>query len=1321
MDREAILRQAKTEEFWSKNMQEIAELNASSFFGGIQLRGEKGNTSLKINLNTTDITAVKKLCNNSEVLLHNYFLNVISKLLIDYKEVPFFLSPLNQFQQFKNSEKIFFIQPEINSDDHFKQLFSTQKNMLAQQLKYVLSWEEITALVEDENVLNNLSQFGFVVNTKEIATELEAHVNTFFQFVLDAENPYLKIQVKGEMYAPRVLELLGENFNTLLSEVIAKTYEPVKNLQRSGTTEQAILANINEPRSYFSLEKNTLELIDEQSKLYTSKIALKHNDQTATYGELALKSNQIAAFLVDKYNAQKDDLFGMMLSRSIGMVEAILGVWKAGSAYVPVGTELPDENVVQIIENSQFNAIITDNEAVVTQLARLNVSVPVIHLKKDTATIASYSTEALEIPINDNDLAYVIYTSGSTGKPKGVMIEHLGMLNHIGAKLTETNITKDSVVAQNAPHTFDISVWQLIAPLVVGATGIIYDNETIIDIKEFVSRLEEDQISILELVPSYLLEMLFHIEQEDANIQLALTILILNAETLTKSMVERWLTLYPKIPIVNTYGATEVSDDTSHYVMSTVPTSYSVPVMDFPIQNFEVHIVDENFRKVPIGVQGEILLAGPCVGRGYFNDPERTAKAYLQGPIEGITTCERIYKTGDLGRYMPDGTMEFVGRNDNQVKISGHRIELDAIENITAGIEGIINAKAVAHTDKQFIALYYLADTAVEKSIIEETILQKLPKYMLPSAIVHMTNFPLTTNGKIDKKALPDPLQYLQNDTSAYVAPETETQEKIAAIWQEVLNVEKVGVNDHFFELGGHSLKLMRLKNEYHKEFSVNIKIKEFFENATLKAHAAIIDAAENDVYVAIEKIPEATSYEVSNGQKRLWIVSQIPNASSAYNMPYRVYLDGSYNIENLEKAIHATINRHETLRTVFKVNENGELRQVIQSTTETNFNITRLDFREIKDIPGAVEEYITHDTHRMFDLENGPLFRATLIRTTDENYLFYYNIHHIIGDGWSTKILVEDVMRFYQQFQNGNNEEVSALTIQYKDYVNWENEQVASGKYIRHQNYWTKQFSGKIPQIEFPEQKKRPATRSYAGYALGLYISEENTNKLKDFCNENDGSLFMGMLAVWNVLIHKYTKETDIIIGSPVVGREHADLKNQIGFYMNTLALRNNINPNDDFNTVFQKIKRNTLESYDHQMYPFDAIIEDIALQTERNRNPLYDIMFSYHNIEENKQTGIQVFSKDVIDLGFVKSKIDLLINGMEVGNQLYLEINYDSDLFEMSMMKRLLRNYNQLLAEVLSNSTESIQNIKYQKESIKQFKKNNLLKLKSIKANAI
>jgi amino acid adenylation domain-containing protein len=1319
MNREGILRQAKTQEFWLNSMQEVAQFSTSSFFGGTQIKEEKGNTCLQIKMNDTDVSEVVSLCNHSDILVYNYFLNVVSKLLIDYKEVPFFLSPLNQFQQFKESDQIFFIQPEINSDENFKQLFSSQKNKLVQQLSNALSWGEITELVEDTNTLNNLSQFGFVVNTKEVATELSENVQTLFQFVLDEKNPYLKIQLKGKIHAPRVMELFGENFNTLLHEVLDKTYEPVKNLQRSGTTEQTILKDINAPKTYFSLDKNTLECIEEQAALYGSKIALQHNEKSITYSELAMRSNQLAAYLADQYKATKDMLFGVMMPRSIAMVEAILGVWKAGSAYVPVGTELPDENLLQIIENAQFKAIITDDEAVMEQLSRLNINVPIIHLQKDSKQIARYPITSLQVAINDNDLAYVIYTSGSTGKPKGVMIEHVGMLNHIGAKLTEMNINKNSIVAQNAPHTFDISVWQLFAPLVVGATGVIYDNDTIIDIKEFVTKLEEDQITILELVPSYLLEMLYYIEQENKNSQLALTILILNAETLTKPMVARWLSLYPNIPIVNTYGATEVSDDMSHYIMNEVPTGYSVPVMDTPIQNFEVHIVDENFQKVPIGVQGEILLASSCVGRGYFNDLERTAKAYLQGPIEGITNCKRVYKTGDLGRFMPDGTMEFVGRNDNQVKILGHRIELDAIENITVGIEGVKNAKAVAHVDKQFIALYYLADTAIEKSFIEERILQKLPKYMLPSVIMHMTNFPLTTNGKVNKKALPDPLQHLKNEVLNYVVPKTAIEQKIAAIWARVLNVEKVGTEDNFFELGGHSLKLMRLKNEYHKEFSVNLKIKEFFENVTLKEHANIIESAENEAYVAIEKVPEATSYDVSNGQKRLWIVSQIPNASSAYNMPYKVYLDGSYNIYNLEKAIHATIARHETLRTVFKIDKNGELRQIIQSPEALNFNITRLDFRETNDLQGVISEYITHDTQRTFDLENGPLFRAALIQTTDENYVFYYNIHHIIGDGWSSKVLVEDVIRFYEAFQSESEVRIPPLTIQYKDYVHWEHQQVASGKYQRHQTYWTKQFLGKIPQIEFPEQRKRPVTRSYMGYALGMYLSEENSNRLKDFCNKNKGSLFMGMLAVWNVLLYKYTKETDIIIGSPVVGREHDDLKNQIGFYMNTLALRNNINPNDDFSKVFKKVKQNTLESYEHQMYPFDAIIEDIGLQTERNRNPIYDIMFSFHNIEE--RNNIQAFSKDIIDLGFIKAKIDLLINGMEVGNQLYLEINYDSDLFDMSIMKRLLRDYEKLLAELLFNTSESIQNIKYQTESIKQFKKNNLLKLKKLKNNAI
>lgn len=1295
MNREGILRQAKTEEFWVKNVQEMASLNASSFFKGIQLREEKGNTCLTINLNAEDITTVVKLCNHSDVLLYNYFLNVITKLLFDYKEVPFFLSPVCQFQQFEESDKIFFIKPEINSDESFKQLFSSQKSILLQQVANALSWEDITSLIEDTNVLNNLSQFGFVVSTKEITTELKENVHVYFQLVLDAQNPYLKIELKGKMYAPRVLELFGENFNTLLSEVLTKTYEPLQNLQSSGSTEQQILKDINTPRTYFSLEKKTLEQIDEQAKLYGNKVAIQHNDETITYNELALKSNQLASYLVAEHKAQKDMLFGVMMPRSIRMVEAILGVWKAGSAYVPVGTDLPDENLLQIIENSQFKAIITDNETVVTQLTKLEVQVPIIHLKNDAATIATYSTTPLQISIEDNDLAYVIYTSGSTGKPKGVMIEHLGMLNHIGAKVTEMNIDKNSIVAQNAPHTFDISIWQLFAPLVVGATGVIYDNETIIDSKEFISKLEEDQITILELVPSYLLEMLYHMEAENANIKLALTILILNAETLTKSMVERWLTMYPKIPIVNTYGATEVSDDTSHYIMNEVPNSYSVPVMTYPIQNFEVHIVDENFRKVPIGVQGEILLAGPCVGRGYFNDPERTKKAYLQGPIEGVTNCEKVYKTGDLGRFMPDGTMEFIGRNDNQVKISGHRIELDAIENITAGIDGIKNAKAVAHTDKQFIALYYLADEAIEKAIIEETILQKLPKYMLPSVIIHMTNFPVTANGKINKKELPNPLQYLQSDTANYVAPETATQKKLVAIWEEILNVEKVGINDHFFELGGHSLKLMRLKNEYHKEFSVNIKIKEFFENPTLKVHALLIDNAENEAFEKIEKVPEASNYAVSDAQKRLWVLSQFDNGSVVYNMPFTTIFNEQLDVEKFKLAIQAVIQRHEILRTVFKEDQNGEIKQWILNAEAAKLSVNYLDYSEKST---EIEAFINEDSFKPFDLANGPLLRAFLFKKDAETYVFYYNMHHIIGDGWSTQVLVKDVMTYYEAMVQNVEPNLPELDIQYKDYATWQLKQLHKDAFLKNKDYWTQKITGELPVLQLPTSKDRPLVKTHNGRILGTHISKELTQKLRTYCAQKDGSLFMGLIVSVNTLLYKYSGQEDIILGTPIAGRNHQNLENQIGFYVNTLVLRNTIAPNEDFNALFDVVKQTTLEAYEHQQYPFDRLVDDLEIKRDTSRNPVFDVMVVLQNLENSTQSNTSRSSETIEQLQeFAPSKFDIEIVFQEEQEDISFFLNYNTDVYTEAMMCSFMKHYKSLLSKLIETPEKGLSQTRF------------------------
>lgn len=1319
MSKNKILQKARAEEFWNKYLTNTIGTNEASFFGGTNQKSKKGSTIEITYLDSEIIEKINDLCNGSDVLIYNFYVTALSILLSKYEENFLFLSPLNQFNHATEKEEVFFIKPDITLDKNFKDNYSLQKEYLLENIQYTLAFDEIQNKYDQQEVFNTVTQFGVTVGPI-VNTSLYDTVKTMFRFALKGAKPYVEVKFKGELYNTKLLKLFSENFKTVIEQILLNTYIPIQELEFRSKEEKAIIKQINKQTSYFPLDKNIVELIDNQCYRNRRAIAVQNGEAHITYENLYRHSNQFSRYIAANYQAQKDDLFGVMLSRSINMVTSILGVWKAGSAYVPIGTNLPDDNLLQIIENANLKAIITDDTLVLNQLSKLDIQVPVVDLREIKNDLNKQLDTPLEKSIGDNDLAYVIYTSGSTGKPKGVMIEHLGMVNHIGAKIKELSIGNKSVVAQNAPHTFDISVWQLFSALVTGGTCVIYDTETIVDVKKFFNCIVEDQITVLELVPSYLLELLLHIESQAKKDSLQLESIILNAETLTKSMVNRWLSLYPSIPIVNTYGATEVSDDMSHYVMAEVPESYSVPVMRYPIQNFEVYLVDKNQREVPIGVQGEILLASSCVGRGYLNDKEKTEKAFLKGPIKGLTSKTRIYKTGDLGKFMPDGTLEFVGRNDNQVKILGHRIELDAIENIVSTLPEVKNAKAIADTDKQRIALYYIADQEIEKSILENEILSKLPKYMLPSAFVYMDTFPLTKNGKIDKKALPNPEQYRSEDTQ-YVAPENEVEEKLVAIWEAILQLDKVSALDNFFDLGGHSLKLMRLKNEYHTEFNVKIEFQDFFKNTTLRSHATLIKNAEVHVFTEIEKVLEAENYPVSHGQKRLWIISQLDGASSAYNMPSQIELNGTQDIEILKKAILATVERHEILRTVFKIDGKGNLRQWVLPVNEFEFAFDYQDYSGTENQDQHVEAYIDKDMQMPFDLENGPLLRMALLNLSDDKQILYYNIHHIIGDGWSTEVLIKDVLTYYEAFQNNTTPILPELKIQYKDYACWENQQITKEEYQKHKEYWGDIFSGVLPLLDIPGQKERSNTKNYNGYTLGTYISLQDTKKLKAFCNEQGGSLFMGVLTIWNILFYKYTRQTDFVLGTPIAGRDHADLKNQIGFYMNTLALRNQIDPEGTFVKTYNAIKNKTLQSYNHQTYPFDRLVEDVNANRHQGRNPIYDVMLSFHNIIDNtSETEVHAVD-EILDMGEMKSKLDLLINFMERGKNIYFDINYDSDLYDRYIIEKLMKDFKNLLQKLLIHQDAKIKDVNYQVEKIQNFKKKNLHKLKTIKTSMV
>ncbi len=775
--------------------------------------------------------------------------------------------------------------------------------------------------------------------------------------------------------------------------------------------------------------------------------------------------------------------------------------------------------------------------------------------------------------------------------------------------------------------------------------------------------------------------------------------------------------LNPDIKIYNEYGPTEATVGCTIY---EVPHEDSAILIGKPIANTQIYLLDENLNIVPKGIVGEIFIAGNGLAKGYLNT-ELSRQKFIPHLFQENKV---MYKTGDLAFWTDEGELKFLGRKDNQVKIQGHRIELGEVEHTILKNKSITEAVVLAvdneENEKEMIA-YFTADVQISEIEIRNFFKQVQPNYMIPSRFIQVQEMPLTTNGKIDRKQLIELLQseLKENNTVQNTSPKNKIEEEVIAIWQEVLKRDGVGVDDNFYDLGGNSLKLVRLINEYHKVFNIKLNMKSLFSNATLTSHAAMISSSVTKEFEHIQKVTSDNGYLLSDPQKALWLLGRFKERAVAYNIPITLELNGDYDISLLKKAILAVINRHEILRTVFKENEEGEVRQWILPVEQINFDIQFFDYSDFDDKIQNVKEFINRDSYIPFDLENGPLLRAILFKIEEEKYLFYFNMYHIVSDEVSMDILKRDVLSFYSAYKTGTEPSLPELRIQYKDYAAWQQNAINDKKTNENKTYWLNKLGGTLPCLDLPQQKERPKLKTYNGHTLGAYISLDTGNKLKAFCKENKGSLFMGALSAWYVLFHKYTSETDIILGTPVAGREHADLKDQIGCYINNIALRQQLEPTWNFNEVFDNVKQSMIANYDHQLYPFHRLAEDLNLNNDLSRNQIFDVMFSFHIADENQKDAKIAYTEDIQDFGEERSKLDILINFYEYQEYLYFGINFNTDIYETKTIKELMQSYRLLLARLLDAPESSISEINYLSEIAKNKidKNKQRLKLLSVK----
>jgi amino acid adenylation domain-containing protein len=1080
----------------------------------------------------------------------------------------------------------------------------------------------------------------------------------------DIENVNLFFNYNPLIFSEPDMMQLAKCFETILFELI---FFPEKNV-----SQVKILTAFEEHkiRKTFNLSENT-KLTDDNIisrftscvKKFENKIAVIHHEKLVSYQELDKNSNQWARRLLHDYHVSQGDIVCLAAERSTDAITCMIGIMKAGGAYLPVDSHLPGERIGFIIKDSGAKLMITDNPGY------SGLSENILMLNE-----AEFNNEDnFHANVDQGDLAYIIYTSGSTGTPKGVMIEHGSFMNMFINVIDNYGVTEKDRVLQFASPGFDASIFETFQALLTGATLVIADREIIQDPIAFVGFMNEKKVSIGTLPPAYLSALgqpgLPHLHT-----------LITAGEPACLPDVN----FYRKIKkYINGYGPTEASVCASWFKAdSNTEYSGSLPIGK-SVPGSSIYILNDQLESLPPGFAGELCISGPYLARGYLNNEVLTSQKFVSDPFN---ENQRMYRTGDKARFLPDGNIEFLGRLDEQVKIKGNRIEPGEIENRLRQNERIKEAVVldVELNCSKELAAFLVVEEEIGVAELKKFLLEFLPEYMVPGHFLFIEKVPLTQNGKIHKtelrKLLVTQLVTIHEDSSET----TQMEQKLIPLFEEVLNYKPVKVNDNFFELGGESLKTAYLITRIKKELHLEINFKSIFDNPSVRGVATQLLYSSYNGAEEIQKAQEQEFYPLSHAQQRIWILSQDKKNAAVYNMPVALKLEGNLNVCFLEKALTQIVERHEILRTIF-IEKNGIPYQKVLTNLNGFFNYK--DLSEDHNARAVAEEWLNQEVISSFDLMHEIPIRAFLAKVNIEDYLFLLVIHHIAGDGLSIGIITKELSLLYNAFLSEDQKEnLKPLRIQYKDYCLYEEKLLDSKSYRDEKAYWLNSLSSPFPVLNLPADRIRPPIKIYQGKYLFYEFDRNRSRKLKDFGKDYNVSTFMLLLAAVNVLLHKYTSDEEIIIGSPVAGRNHRDLENQVGLYLNTVPLRNKINSSHAFSHFLQEVKTRASEAFSNSNYPFDRLIQDLDLERDTSRSPLFDVLIQYQ-CSDVTTLNFEDIHSSFYPVNFSFSKFDLNFTFTECNDKISFCIGFNTHLFNERRITKISSSLQSLLDTVLDN----------------------------------
>jgi amino acid adenylation domain-containing protein len=1328
--------------YWVNNLKGAEPLNLPLDYARPAMQSDKGQTvSYQIDKMVSD--KLSDLSKKEGVTIFMTLLAAFKVLLYKYsgqEDICVGTTIANRTQAEIESLIGFFantlvLRSDLRNNPGFKELLAQVKKItLAAYDHQDVPFENIVDKLVDERDMSRNPIFdvlftlhnnppGKSIDLGDVTFSLEAIDTLTCQFDINfniTESPdglYLGVEYCRDLFREETIRRFIQHYETLLSSIVKNPAQRIDEISMLPAEEKEIILGkkpmgdsewcnqgIKDLSNNLPINLRFEEIVAKNKKA----VAVIHQGAEWNYESINNMSNQVAHVIQD-LKIQPGDCVGVYLDRGAVLISCLLGSLKAGAVYTPLDTQNPPDRIKKMISGNKISVVISTAELIMnlnkTDIARILLVDECSNELKlwcganrvqimDKSDISKSSKENLPNCNKMESWAYVLFTSGSTGEPKGAIIHHEGAMNHILAEYEALDLPDGFRFLQSANIGSDVSVWQMLGPLLKGGAVVIIDKDDLLDYNSLTIALKENKINVVEFVPTYSWGMVDYIQGlQEVPLFKDLSWIMLTGEKVPVDLANKLKKLFPGTRILNCYGPCEASDDVVQYEIKEFFPQEQIHVpIGRPIANMNVFVLDKSGSLCPIGVAGELCVSGTGVGLGYLGMPEKTALSFISNPFHG-TVGSTIYKTGDLGKWLPEGNLVFLGRSDNQVKIRGHRVEPGEIESFLRKEPGVKDCYVMIHKDGQgqeFLIAFVVPDSKVNnndtlQNDITSVCRNGLPSFMQPTNFCIIDEMPLNVSHKIDEKKL---LQLFDKviilNDKGFVAPRNEIEKSLSDIWKKILNVESISVYDNFFEIGGHSLLATKVMTTIRKELEIEIAIGDLFRKPSineLSSHIGTKKKAGSLPLITIQKRPPFIP--LSYSQERLWFIDKL-QGSINYHIPSVVRLHGHLNNGLLEQAFKGIVDRHEALRTVFKEEEGIAYQEILSS------DAWRLEFTVLSDDEKLINDFIASELNKPFDLSADFMLRVHVARLSEVEHILVFVMHHIASDGWSSSILVKELIELHQALKEGRQSNLTPLPVQYADYALWQKnhlDKVIDKKLA----YWENKLKDVEP-LNLPTDFKRPLIQSTRGDYMSFTIDKTFTRRLYELSKQEGVTLFVTLLSAFKVLLYRYTGQDDICVGTPVANRTQKEIEPLIGCFINTLAIRTHIENNLGFKELLLKIKETTLEAYNHQEAPLEKIIDRVERNRDMSRSPLFQVLFTLDNNE----------MVDAVDIGDIilsgvpfkpdTTKFDLSFNISELPGGLNVGITYCSDLFLENTIARLADHYLMLLQSVVGDVTKKV-----------------------------